>query len=302
MDWVYSFKTFYYYSIEGVSAENDLTINQDCKISLVGLQPGKYVLHIKALSGNGVYSKEIIFPITIKPPFWKTGWFITICIFGLGLLLYSLYRYRINRFIEMQNVRNSISRDLHDEIGATLSSVNMLSAVALIKTGNKSEATPIIQQIKDSVQQAGESMDDIVWSVNPANDLAADTFARIRKYVTEITEAKGVTSIIDIDEPGTNLKLSMELRRDIYLVCKEAVNNALKYSQCTAIKLNIHLINSHLHLSVEDNGKGFDMAVLRNTIRNGIGNMRHRIKKHKGIFELITGKDKSTTINCKIPL
>jgi ligand-binding sensor domain-containing protein/two-component sensor histidine kinase len=302
MDWVYPFKTFYYYSIEGVSAENDLTINQDCKISLVGLQPGKYVLHIKALSGNGVYSKEIIFPITIKPPFWETGWFIAICLLGIGALIYSLYRYRINRFIEMQNIRNSISRDLHDEIGATLSSVNMLSAVALIKAGKTNDASPIIQQIKDSVQQAGESMDDIVWSVNPVHDLAADTFARIRKYITEMTEARAVNCIIEIDDPGTTFKLPMELRRDIYLVCKEAVNNALKYSGCAEIKLSIHLANDQLLISVADNGKGFDIALLQTTIRNGIGNMKHRIQKHKGIFELRSEKAKGTIISCKIPL
>jgi ligand-binding sensor domain-containing protein/two-component sensor histidine kinase len=302
MDWVYPFKTYYSYFIEGVSSENDLSVNQSCKISLVSLQPGKYVLHIKALSGNGVPSKEIIFPITIKPPFWKTWWFITFCILLLASILYGLYRYRINRFIEMQNVRNSISRDLHDEIGATLSSVNMLSAVALIKAGKENDATPIIQQIKDSVQLAGESMDDIVWSVNPIHDIASDTFARIRKYITEMTEAKGVNCIIEIDDPGTSLKLPMELRRDIYMVCKEAVNNALKYSGCTEIKLNIHLIHSHLHLSVADNGRGFNLSVLQNTVRNGIGNMEHRIKKHNGIFELRSGKEKGTIIDCKIPL
>jgi signal transduction histidine kinase/ligand-binding sensor domain-containing protein len=302
MDWVYPFKTYYYYRIEGVSAKKSLTVNQDCKISLVGLPPGRYVLHIKALSGNGVYSKELIFPITIKPPFWKTWWFISCCFLALSLLLYALYRYRINRYVEMQKVRNSISRDLHDEIGATLSSVNMLSAVALIKAGSTNEAAPIIQQIKDSVQQAGESMDDIVWSVNPVHDLAADTFARIRKYVTEMTEAKAINCIIEIDDPGPSLKLPMELRRDIYLVCKEAVNNSLKYSGCTDIKLNIHLANSHLHIVVADNGRGFDTVVLQKIERNGIRNMKHRVEKHKGNFELISEVGKQTIITCKIPL
>jgi signal transduction histidine kinase len=227
---------------------------------------------------------------------------------GLFLLLGFTYfnRYQLKKKLEQQNgllaMRNNISRDLHDEIGATLSSVNMLSAVALTKTGKENDATPIIQQIKDSVQQAGENMDDIVWSVNPSNDLAADTFARIRKYVTELAEPKAVNCIIDIDEPGDTLKLPMELRRDIYLVCKEAVNNALKYSVCTEIKLGIHLTNTRLTISVADNGKGFDISILQNTKRNGITNMRHRMEKHKGSFEIRTEKEKGTFIHCEIPL
>ena len=303
MDWIYPFKTFYYYYIEGIPSQSGMSVdNQDCKISLIDLQPGKYVLHIKALNGNGIFSKEIAFPITIKPPFWRTWWFISICILALALLLYSLYRYRINRIIEMQHVRNSISRDLHDEIGATLSSVNMLSAVALIKAGHENQASPIIQQIKDSVQRAGESMDDIVWSVNPANDLAVDTFARIRKYITELAEPKGVNCIIEIDEPGSTLKLPMELRRDTYLVCKEAVNNALKYSRCSEIRLDIHLSGGQLIIKVADNGSGFDPAVLQQTTRNGISNMRHRVEKHKGIFEIRSENGKGTTVSCRIPL
>jgi ligand-binding sensor domain-containing protein/two-component sensor histidine kinase len=302
MDWIYPFKTYYYYSIEGGTSENDLTVNQDCKINLVNLQPGKYVLHIKALNGKGVFSKEIVFPITIKPPFWKTAWFIAGCILLFSGIVYALYRYRINRIIEMQNVRNSISRDLHDEIGATLSSVNMLSAVAISKAGKENDALPILKQIKDSVQQAGESMDDIVWSVNPVHDLASDTFARIRKYITELAEAKGVTCTIAIEDPAPQLKLSMDIRRDICMVCKEAVNNALKYSGCTAIKLEIRVLPQGLLLNLQDNGTGFDPALQDNNIRNGINNIRHRVEKHKGVFELKTGIHNGTFYNCTFPL
>ena len=197
-------------------------------------------------------------------------------------------------------VRNTISRDLHDEIGATLSSVNMLSAVALKKGTDSNEQAHIIQQIKNSVQQAGESIDDIVWSVNPANDLAEDTFARIRKYVTELAEAKGLNCIIEIDDPQASLNLPMELRRDIYMVCKEAVNNVLKYSACKTITLTIRLKNHHLVMTVADDGIGFDPAILQTSLRNGIGNMRYRIERHKGVFELVSAKGQGTAIVCKV--
>ncbi len=300
MDWLYPSKVIYFYKIEGLAANSGWVANPDCSIRLIALQPGNYTLHIKAINGNNTWSKEIVLPIGIKPPFWKTGWFITLCIMAMFALLYAVYRYRMRQLIKMYRVRNSISRDLHDEIGATLSSVNMLSAVALLKAGDKNEAAPLIQQIKNSVQQAGESIDDIVWSVNPANDPAQDTFARIRKYVTEMTEAKGLDCVIEIDEPPASMNLPMELRRDIYMVCKEAVNNALKYSRCTTISITIKIKNHYLIMTVADNGIGFNPIALQGSLRNGIGNMRHRIERHKGFFELETTKEKGTAITCKM--
>ncbi len=298
MDWIYPFKTSYRYKIEGIASDSSWMPNPDCRISLTGLQPGKYVVHIRALISNANWSNELIFSITVKPPFYKTWWFIFLCTAVVFLMLYALYRYRINNFLQMQKVRNAISRDLHDEIGATLSSVNMLSAVALIKAGENNDAKPIIEQIKNSVQQAGESIDDIVWSVNPANDKASDTFARIRKYITEIIEARGVNCMIDIEETQEDRKLDMEMRRDLYLICKEAVNNALKYAACTEINLQIKVKSNNLQLHIADNGKGFDTSILPDSQRNGIGNMKHRVAKHNGSFSIHSQKNKGTAIDC----
>ncbi len=227
---------------------------------------------------------------------------IIFCIALTCVIAFLILFFRNRQLLKILHIRNAIAGDLHDEIGATLSSVNMLSAVALTRVGDDNETIPLIQQIKNSVQQAGESIDDIIWSVNPANDAAEDTFARIRKYVTELVEAKGLDSIIEIDEPHASLNLPMELRRDIYLVCKEAVNNSLKYSKCTMIKLRISLQNHHLTMTVADNGIGFDPSILQTSLRNGIGNMRHRIQKHKGIFDLSSTKEKGTAIVCKVQL
>ena len=143
--------------------EGSWQTNEDARISLLGLMPGKYKVQIRALNSAGEWSNEILMPIHILAPFWKTAWFISLMFLMAIAILYLLYRYRIKNLLQLQQVRNSISRDLHDEIGATLSSVNMLSAVALKKEKEGAEINPIIEQIKQSVQQAGESIDDIVW-------------------------------------------------------------------------------------------------------------------------------------------
>jgi signal transduction histidine kinase len=117
-----------------------------------------------------------------------------------------------------------------------------------------------------------------------------------------MTEAKAVNSIIEIDDPGPSLKIPMDMRRDIYLFCKEAVNNALKYSACTEITLNIQLAGNQLSISLADNGIGFDPSLLQYSIRNGIGNMKHRVEKHKGVFTLHSASGKGTSISCKISM
>ncbi|MEO8960731.1 MAG: ATP-binding protein [Ginsengibacter sp.] len=216
------------------------------------------------------------------------------------VIAFTILYFRNRQLRQVLRLRNDIAGDLHDEIGATLSSVNMLSAVALIKAGDNNEAAPIIQQIKNSVQQAGESIDDIVWSVNPDNDPAKDTFARIRKYITELAEAKGIKCVIEIDDPGAALILPMALRRDIYKVCKEAVNNVLKYSDCKTVSLTIRLKNHYLIMTVADDGIGFDPVILQSSLRNGIRNMRYRIERHKGFFELVSAKGRGTMMVCKV--
>lgn len=301
MDWLYPFKTSYRYKILGIATDSTWMPNTDCHIGLTGLQPGNYEVHIRALNSSAVWSNELVIPITIRPPFWKTWWFISLAAMLFLLFMYLLYRYRISSILQMQKVRNNISRDLHDEIGATLSSVNMLSAVALKKEQDGADVKPIIEQIKQSVQQAGESIDDIVWSVNPANDSATDTMARIRKYVTELCEAKSVNALFDFEDTGEQ-KLPMDLRRDLYLVCKEAANNALKYAEAATLKIAVAVFQSEVALTIEDDGKGFDTAMLQHNSRNGIKNMQQRVSKHAGKFRLQSSPGSGTIIVCSMKI
>jgi signal transduction histidine kinase len=298
MDWVYPFKTFYYYSIEGVSSKKSLTINQDCKISLVGLQPGKYVLHIKALSGNGIYSKEIIFPITIKPPFWKTWWFITICILLLGSLLYGLYRYRINRFMEMQNLRNNISQDLHDDIGASLSSINILNELARRNIGQPEKSKEYLSRSSEDIQRISESLSDIVWNINPRYDDLQNLFIRMKRYAADMLDGKNINGQFDFpaNEPG--FTLSMKQRRDLYLIFKEAVNNLAKYSQAKNAVIRITTDAHKIELLVRDDGEGFDLSNTKTG--NGLQNMQQRAKA-SGAEVIITSKPgEGTTVKLEM--
>src|SRR6185436_5918106 len=140
MDWLYPFKTNYRYRVDGLTTTAGLLPNTDGRISLTGLQPGNYTVRIRALSSNGLFSKDVVFSLVIQPPFWRTWWFIAICIVALLLIVLAVYRYRIGQVKKMYEMRTGIAKDLHDEIGSTLSNVNILNELAKRNENNPAKS------------------------------------------------------------------------------------------------------------------------------------------------------------------
>jgi ligand-binding sensor domain-containing protein len=303
MDWLYPNKTNYLVKIDGLQSANTWTTNPDAHINLTGLAPGNYVVHIKAINSSGVWSNEIKLSITIKPPFWKTWWFIALSIMAIAAILYWLYLFRVQQLLKIQQMRNNISRDLHDEIGSSVSSVNMLSIVAKKQLGDDHPITPLLTQIGQSAQSAGDSIDEIIWSVNPGNDLAQDTINRLRKYLSEIFELHGIEYNIKLPEIDAHKKLSMQVRRDLWLICKEAVNNMVKYANCTKASIDMKTAHGLLHIKIYDNGVGFDFENAIAKKRNGLANMKERVQKYKACkFEIDSKPDSGTTLLFQLPM
>lgn len=295
MDWLYPFKTYYYFRIDGISTGQGMSNErQDGKISLVGLQPGKYVLRIKALSGNGIYSEEIVFPVIIKPPFWKTWWFISICAVLLASLLYGLYRYRINRIIEMQDLRNNISKDLHDDIGASLSNINILNELTRRNIEQPEKSKEYLAKASEDIQRISESLSDIVWNINPKYDDPENLFIRMKRYVADMLDGKNINGDLDFPDNTAKFSLSMTKRRDLYLIFKEAVNNLVKYSGAKNAEIKVQVSEHHISLLIKDDGKGFD----RNNIRmgNGLHNMEQRAKASGATLSVRSAPGKGTTV------
>ena len=200
-------------------------------------------------------------------------------------------------------MRNSISRDLHDEIGSSVSSVNMLSMVAKKQLGDEHPVTPLLTQIGLSAQNAGDSIDEIIWSVNPGNDSARDTINRLRKYLSEVFELHGIEYTIQLPEIDAHKKLSMQVRRDLWLICKEAVNNMVKYANCSKAGIEMKTANETLHIKIYDNGVGFDVKAAVAKKRNGLGNMKERVQKYKACtFEIDSTPNSGTTLLFQLPM
>jgi signal transduction histidine kinase len=161
-------------------------------------------------------------------------------------------------------------------------------------------STPFITRILEETHQISGSLDDIVWSIGSNNDTLGSTIARMTRYAAELFEAKQIKYSFTLPEHMEGIRLSMEHRRNLYLIFKESTNNLVKYSQCTFATVNIQIVNKNLSLTLTDNGIGFDTAIQRD--RNGISNMKDRSTKLSGQLVVESRRGEGTAIHLTFPM
>ncbi|MEQ9378505.1 MAG: tetratricopeptide repeat protein [Imperialibacter sp.] len=217
-----------------------------------------------------------------------------------GFLLVNRYRVvaGAKRIIEMERMRNAIARDLHDDIGSTLSSINIISQLALKE--NNGHSGQYFQSIHEHSSKIMESMSDIVWSINPNNDSLEQVLVKMKEFAAEILEPKGIAfSFQGIDEVK-NIVLASEKRKNVFLIFKEAINNAAKYSNASKIIINVAGQNGNIIFSISDNGDGFDPEKVKPG--NGLKNMEARAKSLVGALSRTSAIGNGTHINLEFPI
>ncbi len=169
---------------------------------------------------------------------------------------------RIKRQLEIEKMRNALARDLHDDIGSALTSISIMSQMP---------SPEYTHRIKEQSAQIQERMADIVWSINPVNDSLEKMMMRMKEFAGEILEPKNISYLFEGEEFLTGAPLTVEKRKNVFLIFKEALNNTAKYSQASEVKINLSIHDHHLTLVVADNGKGFDSTQAK--VGNGLNNM-----------------------------
>jgi signal transduction histidine kinase len=294
-------KLTYYYMLEG--ADKDwIRSERNEFVSYSQLPPGQYTFKVYCENSEGIKSPMVTtFPFHITPPFYRTAWFIMLLVAFVGSLIYLIHRLRVNRLIAVQKLRLRVARDLHDDMGSTLSTINILSSMAKSKINTDTpKATEFITKISDNSQRMMEAMDDIVWSIKPSNDSMEKITARMREFATNVLEAKDIEIDFKVAPKVNDIRLNMEARRDFFLVFKEAVNNAAKYSKASLVHVFITVHNKKLLLMVHDNGIGFE--VNDNSRGNGMGNMQKRADAMKGRLLVKSAPGEGTKITLTVPL
>ncbi|HNE79578.1 MAG TPA: ATP-binding protein [Flavobacteriales bacterium] len=198
---------------------------------------------------------------------------------------------------EAEKVRTRIARDIHDEIGATLTKIRLLSDVAAsIPFEQHAEMQRSLQRIGEHAKLVSTSMSDIVWAVDPARDTHQGMLDHVRELAHRLLGDNGITYDLDLTCTLGSAVLEPELRRDIHLLINEALNNILKYARAGNVKLSILLNTHHFTLRIQDDGAGFDPSRTAGG-GNGLRNMRDRAQRHGGSFRISSTPGKGTCVD-----
>ncbi len=209
----------------------------------------------------------------------------------------SICNVKIERYFAEEQIRSKVSRDLHDDIGSALSSINILSQVALVeKNGN---AQDYLQRIGDQSARIMEDIGDMVWSINPRNDSMSQIVIRMREFATEIFEPTTVEYHFS-ENITEGFTLGADQRKNLFLIFKEAINNAAKYSRASRVEINLHQHDHALIMRIKDNGQGFDEQKIK--AGNGLRNQRERADEINGKLILKSVVGEGTEVELQLPI
>lgn len=196
----------------------------------------------------------------------------------------------------LQQLRNKIASDLHDDMGATLGSINVYADVSerMIDEGNKADAKSYMNRIVELSKESLSDMRNMLWSLSPEHDTIKDLTTRMHDYALPLLSAKEIKLLIEVEHLLLHKKITVLQKRNLFLVFKEAVNNVVKYAQCTEVKLRAAVHKKHLMIEISDNGKGFDTHQKKDG--NGLNNMHRRAAELNGSVDIVSSHGNGTVI------
>jgi signal transduction histidine kinase len=304
----------YQYRLDG--AETEWTApSEQRSVTYASLSPGRYVFNVRAVNSDGIVSAHpAAMSFTILRPMWQRWWFLTLAGVAIGLTGYGLYQFRVARLLQIAEMRTRIATDLHDDIGANLTRIALLSEVtAPADVDVRDAASPVTEAAIDAgvetaplasigriARESVGSMNDIVWAINPARETLLDLTRRMRQHANEVFTLRDIELRFSAPPGGEHLKLGVDVRRDVLLVYKEAVNNAARHSRCSRVEIDFRVERARLRLVVADNGSGFDPSL--ESEGQGLRSMTRRARRLRGTLETESAAGAGTTVRLSIPL
>jgi ligand-binding sensor domain-containing protein/signal transduction histidine kinase len=274
------------------------------------IPPGQYSFHVTACNNDGVWNEagdSIAF--TVLPYFWQTAWFRTTGLAGIMLAtgggVWYGTRRRMRRKLELleqqrtiERERTRIAKDIHDDLGASLTRINLLSQSARRGMDDLPQTLKNLDQICTTAWQLTRAMDEIVWAVDPQHDTLDSLAAYMEKLIRELLADSGIRCRLDFPVNLPAWSITAEVRHNLCMAFKEALHNILKHSGATEVYISF-ILEPTMTVSVTDNGRGFDPAAISNPLpqsRHGLGNMRKRLQEIGGHCEIKSECGRGTRI------
>jgi len=266
-------------------------LGADNKLVLTGVPTGLYHLEARISNENNYYNNSETIVFEILPEWYQTWWFRTLLSLLAMAIIYFIYRVRINQIKKEQQIRSKLASDLHDDLGSTMNSVKVYANLAIME---KQQEDKYLFKIKESTQDAIAGIRDIIWVLDDSKDSIEHLFSRINLFAAPLCEANNIQYKYEIADNARDYKLGQEERRNLYMILKEAVNNAIKYADAKKITINITIDKGNPVIEIKDDGKGFDIT--KTTEGNGLKNINRRIKEIKYQLYIQSAPSKGTAI------
>lgn len=213
----------------------------------------------------------------------------------------ALRRSREERLAELERVRRRIATDLHDDIGSSLTQISLLSEVMRTRVdGESSQLSEPLRMIGRASRELVDAMSDIVWAINPQKDHLSDLTLRMRRFASDVFTARNIKFSLREPDEEQDIRLGANLRREVFLIFKESINNMVRHSDCTEASIEFQIAGGRLALEVRDNGKGFDTS--HDADGHGLMSMRARAKDIGGKLEIVSNSNQGTTVSLEIGL
>ncbi|HKC35289.1 MAG TPA: triple tyrosine motif-containing protein, partial [Chitinophagaceae bacterium] len=298
----FSYASALEYSYRLMGSDSTWNVSPSNFVSMVNLSPGKYVFQVRARKSNSEWSEPTAFAFSIRKPYWQTMAFRLLIVFLISGTVYLLYRYRLNGVKKIMNMRLKISRDLHDEVGSTLSGIGIISEVAKQELENKKayEVRESLDKISSNTEEILGKMSDIIWAINPQNESVSNMVNRLKAYARSVTSPVGIQLHFDSEKLVEKKDLTMQQLSSIYLICKEAINNAVKYSGCQNLRVTMQNEDHRFTVNISDDGKGFDSRKVFDG--NGLKNIKGRAEEIKADLKIDSDYNNGTMIRLSVKI
>ena len=323
----------YQYKLEG----QDWSVPSEQRSVNLNLSAGSYDFSVQAVNADGVASeKPATISFKILSPIYQRWWFLILAAAFVCLILFVIYRRRtgnlrkINaalteaklaeealsrsreeRLKELQKVRERIATDLHDDIGSSLTQITVFSELARQRERENGKAGEPLNMISNVANELVDTMSDIVWAINPRKDHLKDLTQRMRRFAANVLTAKDIEMTFLAPNSDIEIPLGANIRREVFLIFKETVNNIVKHSEATTAEIAFSIKNNFLEINFKDNGKGFDQTAKveagqqdwkRFRGGNGLLNMKKRAEDLGGKYKIKSEIGAGTSVVLKVPL